>query len=144
MLALALLPLALTSIAPGPQQSLDDLPPDQARSLRAAIVESLYRVEPATEGVWVAPNPAQGMQSRFAAHGIEVTGRDEERGPWSLGLSLKAWGRAGSLSPVSEAERVATRMSAQDIEQLGTLIATETGKAQIIRKIDFDACHSTD
>ncbi len=82
------------------QQTLGDLSPELARSLRAAVVEATYRVREDGDA-WQAPNPAQGMRSRFTGAGVEVRGDD-----WTLGLSLEAWGREGALSAALEGERV--------------------------------------
>ncbi len=77
--AALLVPFALASVA-----LAQDVPP----VLAEATQEEQYRVRPGADGTLEAANPAQGMAASFAPAGFQVSGPG-----WTLGLSLKSWGR---------------------------------------------------
>jgi uncharacterized repeat protein (TIGR01451 family) len=56
---------------------------------------------------WHAPNRAHNLRTYFTAQGIRVVERETQEPAWSWGLSLEAYGRAGSSSNVAAASLIA-------------------------------------
>ena len=62
------------------------------------ILSSEYRFSPAPDGVFSAPNRAQGLRVRMDSGRVQVTPRAEERPSWALALRLQGVGREGAMA----------------------------------------------
>jgi len=75
------------------------------RDLREEAYRLTWRPEESSSegsGAWMAENPAQGFETRFAGNGFRLTplGTGEGGPDWSWGLELRSWGRPDGLSEV--------------------------------------------
>lgn len=89
---------------------------DWWRRARSAIEASEYNVSwsnatssAPTDVGWQAPNRAHGFRVWFTEDGVRIVPRRGDAETWEWGLSLVAWGRAGSMIPVPAARLAVDR-----------------------------------
>lgn len=90
-----------------PGQVPQGLAPSDWAGIRAAYEAARHEIRPVEgeRGAWQAVNPGQQWKTRFDGRGfLTVPNGGASPAPWSWGLALKSYGRAGTQNPVQRAE----------------------------------------